>query len=76
MKILKALSLIGRYTVAEGFWRNISITLGLVGMAIFLLVAAITKNVPFNWFTLSLVLVLATMATLPLYLPNTPNKKK
>ena len=74
MKIIhnyfKALRLVGGYYVVEGFWRTLFTAIGLVGMAVFLLIAAIIKEMPFNWITMSLILVLGVMATLPMYLPR------
>lgn len=70
MNIFEAMKLIGRHNVVEGFWRTFFMGMGLIGMVAFLFIAAFVREMPFNWFTVSLMLLFAVMATLPMYLPR------
>jgi uncharacterized membrane protein len=70
MNIFEALRLVGKYPVIEGFWRNVSMAVGFIGIMTLLLIVFIWKINTFNWLVFLLMLLFAVMATLSLYLPR------
>ena len=69
MKYLEVMRSVGKYPVAIGFWRNVSIAIGFIGIMALLFLAGFMK-IGFNWPMLILILIFSVMMMLPVYLPG------
>lgn len=70
MNYFEALRLVGHFPVVEGFWRNVSMAAGLVGVTAMLFLTMVFEIFDANWLSFSITIVFLIMAILPLYLPR------
>ncbi|KKQ46129.1 MAG: hypothetical protein US63_C0006G0006 [Candidatus Moranbacteria bacterium GW2011_GWC2_37_8] len=67
MNIIQAMKQVGHFPITQGFWKNVMITMGLIGSAVML--AVIIIGGLGNWLTFSLLIFFIIMNTLGLYIP-------
>ncbi len=74
MNIFEALKLVGHFPIVEGFWRNISVAVGMIGVLALLFLVIILEVSIANWAFGFLLFTFVIMATLPIYLPRKSKK--
>lgn|GEM_PF-2939095 len=68
MNIFQAMKAVGHIPVAQGFWKNMMVGIGLIGAVVFLALVLIGGIA--NGVTFSLLIFFITINTLGLYIPS------